>query len=395
MLGSLCAGCTPERAFDNELRSITEPYRFSIFKWELDTFQQAIENTFTDGNTDIGADDSAVSEYYSLKDRIGMLERQIEAADFNRESVDTASLDTQLDELTQRRAALADTVERTIETRIKEVLARQGIYNPVDKYIDFEVVLPPVNFTLEKPPHLLVVSPRDRIESFREITLLPDMSVEDMESIEEAVTELGYSALVTRIGGIATYPAFVTDTGDLRFTINAATEEWLHQYLAFKPLGFMYVLDLAGIRRNYEIATMNETMAGIVSREIGNRIYEEYYQPGEEEDPVTPTISGFDFNREMREIRSAVDDYLERGEIEAAEEFMEEKRLYLFEHGYYIRKLNQAYFAFYGTYADRPTSVNPIGADMRQLRERSTSLKEFLEVAAAMTSRQDLSEAMK
>jgi len=41
----------------------------------------------------------------------------------------------------------------------------------------------------------------------------------------------------------------VDNSADLRFTIDAAAEEWLHQYLAFKPLGFNYVLNLLGINR--------------------------------------------------------------------------------------------------------------------------------------------------
>jgi hypothetical protein len=69
---------------------------------------------------------------------------------------------------------------------------------------------------------------------------------------------------------------------------------------------------------------------------------------------------------------------------------MEERRQFLATQGYRIRKLNQAYFAFYGTYADDPTSISPIGVELRKLREQSGSLKEFLDNAAVLTSRQDL-----
>ena len=97
----------------------------------------------------------------------------------------------------------------------------------------------------------------------------------------------------------------------------------------------------------------------------------------------------------MREIRRAVDNYLAQGEIEQAEELMEAKQQYLATQGYHIRKLNQAYFAFYGAYADRPASVSPIGVELKKLRSQSASLKDFLEIAAAMTSRQDLAESVK
>ena len=74
---------------------------------------------------------------------------------------------------------------------------------------------------------------------------------------------------------------------------------------------------------------------------------------------------------------------------------MEQKRQFLTSKGYYIRKLNQAYFAFYGTYADSPTSISPIGAEVEKLREESASLKDFLNRAATITSRQQLQDMLK
>ena len=169
------------------------------------------------------------------------------------------------------------------------------------------------------------------------------------------------------------------------------TEEWFHQYLFFTPLGFCYFLDAIGIARNYEIATMNETLAGIVREEIADIVMETHYPPHD-----TPTIAfasaeqPFDFSREMRELRLVVDELLANGQIEEAESLMEERRQYLASQGYYIRKLNQAYFAFHGTYADEPTSVDPIGIEMREVRQRTASLRDFIGAISIMTSRQDL-----
>ncbi|GAI18814.1 unnamed protein product, partial [marine sediment metagenome] len=252
--------------------------------------------------------------------------------------------------LQDQKAALQDTVERIIERQIRETLAQQGIFNPIDKYTRLEVGFPPLNFKLDKPPYLLVISPRDKIESMREISLLPSLNLEEIEDIEARVDKLGVSSLVVELGGFgATYPCLVANKASLQFTIDTATEEWMHQYLVFKPLGFLYLLDLTGVSRNYEITTMNETLASMVSKEIGSIVYEKYYswyENGGNHNQVEG--SGFDFNREMREIRGAVDKYLARGEIEQAEEFMEQKRQYLASMGHYIRKLNQAYFAFHG-----------------------------------------------
>ena len=196
-------------------------------------------------------------------------------------------------------------------------------------------------------------------------------------------------------GGLAPSPSYVTDAADLRFVLDTAHEEWLHQYLAFTPLGFLYLLDLAGIRPDYEIATMNETLASMVSKELGGLIYEQYYNGDKETPGEGMPPSGFDFNREMREIRRTVDGYLARGEIEPAERFMEMKRQYLATRGYHLRKLNQAYFAFHGTYADSPTSISPIGVEMKQLRSGSDSLRDFLDTVSVMTSRQDLAESLR
>ena len=393
LLLSSLGGCAPNHDFNKRLGAITKPYQFSIVKWELNAFGEGIRKTFYDRQKKTDDEVSKVTEYFSAIEQIKRLESEIEAVTTGNRQGDLASLEAELNKLRQQNTAVAETAERIIETQIRKTLSQQGIFNLI---IGVKVGFPPVNFKLGKPPHLLVVSPRDRIESLKEVTLLPEMGLEDMESTEEKVDELGVSSLVVELGGLATYPSFVTDRGGLRFTINSATEEWLHQYLVFKPLGFRYLLDLTGISRNYEIAIMNETLAGIVSREISAIIYERHYAQNETDNAKPEaTESGFDFNQEMREIRRAVDNYLARGEIEQAEEFMEQKRQFLATKRYHIRKLNQAYFAFHGTYADSPTSISPIGVELKELRSQSTSLKDFLETVAAMTSRQDLADRVK
>jgi len=285
----------------------------------------------------------------------------------------------------EREKSLEVMVERILESQIKATLIQQDILG-----------FPPVNLNLGELPRLLVISPRDKIESMREIMLIHDISLDEIKDIETRADELGVSSLVVELGGYGgAYPSFVTNNASLRATIDIAVEEWIHQYLAFKPLGFRYVLDLIGIARNYEVATMNETIAGIVSKEIGAIIYEQYYHDATKNvTEASGEESGFDFNQEMREIRIAVDNFLAGGEIEMAEQYMEQKRQYLASQGYNIRKLNQAYFAWHGTYADEPTSVSPIGTELRELRSRSASLKNFLDAVVKMTGRQDLEDTI-
>jgi len=335
-----------------------------------------------------------VTEYFSSTEQIKTLRSEIEAANAGNGEHDLASLGAELNRLQERKMVLEGTVERIIEKQIRDALTQQGIFNPV---IELKVSFPPVNFKLEKLPYLLVISPRERIESMREIILKPSLILEEMESIEARVDELGVSSLVVGLGGLgATYPTLVTNEASLRSTIDITIEEWLHQYLVFKPLGFLYLLDLTGLRRNYEIATMNETLASMVSKEIGAIVYEKHYPEYESSaNQNQAPKSEFDFNREMREIRKTVDTYLARGEIEQAEEFMKQKRRYLDSMGYHIRKLNQAYFAFHGTYADDPAFISPIGLELKELRSQSASVKDFLNTVAAMTSHQNLRDSIR
>ena len=94
----------------------------------------------------------------------------------------------------------------------------------------------------------------------------------------------------------------------------------------------------------------------------------------------------FDFAAEMRKTRLRAEKMLADGDIEGAEAFMEERRRLFVSQGYNIRKINQAYFAFHGSYATGAASVSPIGEQMRELRNRSGSVGEFLKAVAGFGS---------
>ena len=389
-------GCVSMTGFNAHVNSTVKTYRFSVAGWQYRTLTQQLAQGVKERDEKIEGGAEEVTEYFTLVDRIKALKAQIRVNSNGSVPGDSASLETELKRLQEQQAGLVGTVESVLKKQVIETLAKQGIFHPFDRYIKIKAGFPPLNFKMEKLPYLLVISPRERIETIRTNLLRQDITVPDMDKIEAEVDSLGVSSLVAELGGLgATYPTLVTDGASLRFVLDTAAHEWLHQYLAFRPLGFRYLLDITGIAPNYEIATMNETVADIVGREISTEAIAEHYPDYEDgARQKEATGSEFDFDREMREIRKAVDRYLALGEVEVAERFMEEKRQYLEEKGYYIRKLNQAYFAFHGKYADRPAFISPIGIELKELRAKSASLKEFLDSVAGMTSRQDLQLAL-
>ena len=386
LLFSLPAGSfTPRHDFDSRLKSIVKPYQFSTVKWEAKAIPGELKQSFMPHRESPKNEIAAVEEYFSLTQQIKALKSNNPLG---------PSPEAELNRLQEQKSALADTVERILEKQIGETLDELGIFSRV---AGLRVDFPPVNFKLETPPYLLVISPRDRIESIQTVTLQSTLTRKEIGEIESGADALGVSALVVGLGGLGTtYPTFVADDTSLKSVIETGVHEWLHQYLAFKPLGFYYVLDLTGLRRDYDVAMMNETLADMLGKEIGDLVYEKYYASPAgaiSQNPLQATT--FNFNREMRETRQTVDSYLTRGEIEQAEQFMKERRDFLATKGYNIRKLNQAYFAFYGTYADSPTSIDPIGSELKELRAKSGSLKDFLGAASRLTSRQQLEQSIK
>jgi hypothetical protein len=393
------AGCgavsSQTASYESDLNTIVQPYTFSFSSWEFSTLYNDIKQKITSPQPDSALTSQSVIHYFSYITELNTLKSDLKMVQAKQIQGDLSLYEAKIDEVSAQIDDLRPIVEQTIARQITETLAEQGIYNPLSNDW-FKITFPPVSFKLEEPLYELIISPRDRIQRIQSITIKPDITVSQMEEIESSVDELNVSSLVVQIGGLgATYPAFVVNNADLRFTIDTAVEEWLHQYLAFKPLGFRYVLDLLGISRNVDIPTINETVAGIASHELGAMVYDKYYSeyktPNDSEESTSPVEPEFDFNAAMREIRTNVDNYLAQGQYEQAEEYMDEQQQFLITKGYYIRKLNQAYFAFYGSYAHNATSVDPIGDEVRLLRENSPSLKSFIETASELQSSQDLS----
>ncbi len=392
LIGIISESCIPRDKINSRINSIVRDYAFSIPGWEFTSLADEIVHPGDDPSV-TPEDIQTVEQYFELTAQLNAFEGERLENEVLNGSDDLSTVESTGEaELQAQKDALTPVVESIIEKQIRTVLTQDGIYNPFFAKFGF----PPVNFKLRTPPNVLVISPRDRIERIRDIMLLPELTSEEISSMETQVNALSVSALVVPLGGLgATFPTFVQDNADLRFTLDAAVEEWLHQYLAFKPLGFNYVLDALGLIDNNDIITVNETVAGIVSDEIGAQIYEKYY--GRDETETVPVPQGkpqFDFNAAMRQIRLTVDDLLAKGQVTQAEQYMDLQRQFLASKGYYIKKLNQAYFAFYGSYADSPTSVDPIGTTLREIRSDSLSVTDFLNKLVGVTNASQLDKIL-
>ncbi len=396
LISSSCAVFSGSSStFDSRLSSIVHPYTFNLADWELKTLFNELKQRTLDPPPASALNSQSAVNYFSYMAMVQTLQSDMASVQSGKLQGNLYQYEDKLKEVEAKKNALKDAAEQTIARQISETLASQGIYNPIN---NMQFMFPPVNFTLEDPLYILIISPRDKIEHLKDVTISQAISPEQMQNLEAAVDKLNVSSLVVEIGGLgATYPSFVLNNSDLRWTIDTAIHEWLHQYLTFKPLGFRYVLDLLGLANNSAITTINETAVSMAARELGTLVYNKYYsqyQAPQTNAETNPVESGFDFNVAMRDIRQHVDAYLAQGQVAQAEQYMETQRQYLITKGFYIRKLNQAYFAFYGSYADSPTSVDPIGNELRQLRQHNASIKVFLDTVSGFTSVQDLQKAL-
>ena len=306
-------------------------------------------------------------------------------------------LNAHLDELYRQRGLMAPLAESILQRQISAVLAEQG-------FTTWGQPLPPLLFHCTPLPWALIASPRDTIAQVANISLRTELTLEDHIAVEDAVAaQQDLSTLVVPVGGIGVYPTMVAQSSSLPWLIEVASHEWTHNYLTLRPLGLLYY-------QNQDLTTMNETTANIAGKELSTAVIDRYYPELAPPPPALPASSAeapaetspppvpvFDFRAEMHATRIAVDALLAEGRIEEAEAYMEAQRLIFWEHGYIIRKLNQAYFAFYGSYADSPigpAGEDPVGAAVRELRSRSSSLIEFVNRMAWLTSFEDLQRVL-
>ncbi len=252
-------------------------------------------------------------------------------------------------------------------------------------------LFPPVLAVLTPPPNVLVIAPRTELRVVGSSVLQP-MDVTAQEQLETSADSTGVSSLVAPIGGLATYPSMVLDDDSAQRVLAAVAHEWMHQYLIFYPLG-------QGYWNSQETREINETTAELVGQEIGTEITNAVglAAPPTASSPP-PARRGrptFDFTGFMRETRQQTEQLLAKGRVDDAEAYMRARRDELQQHGYYIRKLNQAYFALYGSYGDSfaASPANPIPGLLHKLRDQSPSLGDFALKVRGITTVAELRQA--
>lgn len=335
-----------------------------------------------------------VLDYLDLMRQVRQLESEINLIfadpEVNDPTAVSADLRAQLADTRARMAQIQPTAEAIVQDQVAAVLADE-------RFTLLGQTFPPVLMNMTPVPSILIVSPRDRIDRLEGIPLVHGLDVAAFAEMETAVYEnLDLSALVVPIGGLGVYPAMIMETSSINWLAEVTAHEWAHHWLTPYPVSLNYLTDP-------QIRTINETAASILGVEVGRRVIERFYpeyvppQPAESDSggtafPADPPA--FDFRAEMGKTRVRVDELLAEGEIEAAEAYMEARRAFFWENGYRIRKLNQAYFAFYGAYADEPgaTGGDPIGPMLVAIRENSPSLKSFMQAITEIGDFGDLEQ---
>ena len=384
-----------EQALSVQMAQATAPHRFDFINWESTALLDEITRRWQPPPLPTSPAEQAVrvQTYLDQTTRLHTLQSQLDElyAGCPAETTCPAVTQQQIEALTRQLTTLkteqvkqARAVEMILAQQVESVLRAEGL-------VTTGVVLPPVTFRLTEPPTALIISPRDRIEKQRTVQLQPGLDLSRRIEIETALNQRGdVSAYVTDIGGLGSYPAMVINHNWLPWLVETVAHEWVHNYLYTFPTNIAW-----GYQTFPRLTTINETSADIVGQEISREVITRFYPDWVEHLPplddsgqqVSPQPS--EFHLAMRRIRLHVDDLLAQGRIEEAENFMKAERLKLVAQGYNLRKLNQAYFAFHGSYALSPASVDPIGPQLRSLRAASPSLKTFLNQVGWLNSYDD------
>jgi hypothetical protein len=374
----------------DKVRLITAPYEFDFISWTADAvWAKLVQFTLGDERYLSPAEwHQVVLDFDGLMDGIAADEGEVNrifadpaVADPLRES---QSVRADLAEKRARQAREQSLVESILQEQVSAELRAAGFA------VGGELV-PPLLFRFTPLPLGLIVSPRSVIRQDANIQLIPGLTLEQQVALErETEARLDVSALVVPFGGLGTFPTMIMETSYTSWVLEAITHEWSHHYLYLHPLGWGYDTDP-------QLRTVNETAASLFGKAIGALVvrhnYPEWAAPLPAESAAAGGVSAaprpqFDYQHEMYVTRVEADRLLAAGKIAEAEAYMEQRRQFINAHGYAIRRLNQAFFAFYGSYADTPgeRGEDPVGPAVVNLFDLCPSPAAFLRAVARVAS---------
>ncbi|MBN1875730.1 MAG: hypothetical protein JXA33_16010 [Anaerolineae bacterium] len=384
----------PPQDLDFNLQALSTDWAFNFSTWELNAIVRKIALGLLAPQRFMEEKQRAdfVLKYLDAINEAKRLTQEIERAYTDPEIADP-------DTTTQEQQAAL--------TRLRDAMARQGLIAEAILGEQVSIIMtqngfgilgqvfPPVSGAFTPLPYMLVISPRNHIESVYQRALVTGLTAVEQSSIEEAIESAlpDYSAYITSIGGLAAYPAMLLENSSIDWVADVMSHEWTHHNLTPYPLNLNYT-------RSAETRTINETTASLMGEWAGQEIIIQFYTPLLGRNKSLPDMLilpeqeeqadelHFDFQNEMHHTRVIVDQMLAEGKLEEAKWYMELQRRYIVAQGYRIRRLNQAYFAFHGAYASTPgaSGEDPIGPAVRQLWARSATPKEFIRAIAPVTT---------
>jgi len=382
------------------VRAASRPYEFDYVSWTVSALWNKVKgfSLGAEGYLSSAESSSLVLDYLDLRDEVHQLEEELKNVIADPDIEDPAKTASQIREDLERKR----TRRQDLAPFVQEVVQRQINVSLWDLGLTWGgQAVPPVLYQAEPDSYALIVSSREVIRQEFNVMLISDLTLDERIELENKVESEGqFSALVVGVGGVGLYPAMFIETGNLQWMLEVISHEWTHNYLTRHPLGLNYF-------SSPELRTINETVAELsgaaIERAVLLRYYPEHMLPedritAEEPDPEPTSMleelygkhpGRFDFRYEMRITRLTVDRMLRNGNVLEAEGYMEKRRQFFWEHGYRIRKLNQAYFAFHGSYAARPGGAagaeeNRLGQNLRALKSKMPTFASFIRKVAWM-----------
>jgi len=384
-----------------QIRKYSRAYEFDYVSWIVSAANRKIQQGQMGVQRWIPPEQGRemVLEYLDLRNQVAHLENQLQMilSDPTLENREQAAVSVR-DELKIKRNEkfqLAPFVEQIVQTQMNVALNSLGLSFGGK-------LIPPVLYQAESNSYALIVSPRDEIRQAANLMLIPDLTLDQITQLENKIEEnLNLSALVVGIGGVGLYPSMIIESGSLNWLLHVVGHEWTHNFLTLRPLGANYF-------SSPELTTINETIADLSGDAVRDQVFMLYYPEylpdlsgiSAPEEPTGPDrvsfqarkeslleSQAFDFREQMHITRLVTDRLLAEGRIEEAENYLENRREYFWENGIQIRRLNQAYFAFHGSYAAAPGGAAgsegaDLGQQLRDLREKIPDYAEFMRTVA-------------